>query len=262
MAPKPCYWHILLARSCDSWLQARQPQSLHAPGSGTVIVWLAGTRWRAWPSPALLGMDTASIHRQPQPGAVGAAGLPSSQQASCEPAVRTDIHTRLHRGAGIAVSGLPAPARSHGSQGPLGPAVQSRCSCCWESSRKHSTVKHAAGAALPACSLLAVPWGRSAPHRQSPSLCAPFQASSFEPLCCWWGRPGPFRVSVAGRSGALRAWEEKRPPLCPREGWGRLGPFLRQLGSAWLRHPAKCLRVRAAAGQFLSANCEGPIDGF
>lgn len=55
--------------------------------------------------------------------------------------------------------------------------------------------------AWPACSLLL------APRNWSPlDVCSVFQAFPLESLCCWWGRPGPFWVSMAGRGHALHAW--------------------------------------------------------
>ena len=75
-------------------------------------------------------METPSVRRQLQPGAVGTAGPPSSQQASCKPATHTGVHTQLHPGAGNAASWAwggsqrqPAHAGSHRSQGPLGATV-------------------------------------------------------------------------------------------------------------------------------------------
>lgn len=146
-------------------------------------------------------METPSVHRQLQSGAAGTAGPPSSQQASRKPATHTGVPTQLPPGAGNAVS----RARG-GSQHQPACAGSCRSLGCCSACRGRAPTSTA-----PATTLAALPC-RLACSTQlvSPSpnvsLCSVFQAFPLGPLRCWWGRPGPFWVSMAGRGRALRAW--------------------------------------------------------
>lgn len=76
-------------------------------------------------------------------------------------------------GSGMAPNGSPL------TQGPTGPRALQVLHCLpWESTHGHSSTQ-----------LLCPPLNAS--------LCSVFQAFPLEPLCCWWGRPGPFWVSMA-----------------------------------------------------------------
>lgn len=144
MALKPCYWHILLARSCDSWLQARHPKTSTLLEAGRS---LCGCLGRAG-EPGLARHCSGSPLAWKLPASTAAARSGGSSRApfisaSFPRACRA--HRRPHPAAPrsrellcLGTERLPEPTRSHGSQGFLGPAVQSCCSCCREGSRKHT----------------------------------------------------------------------------------------------------------------------------
>lgn len=122
-------------------------------------------------------MEIPGIYGQFLLEAVETTGLPLSQQAA---ATHISVLIQQHPeqrmlcpGPGMAPSGSPL------TQGPTGPGAFQVLHCLpWESTHGHSSTQ-----------LLCPPLNTS--------LCSVFQAFPLEPLCCWWGRPGPFWVSMA-----------------------------------------------------------------